>query len=266
MTGDKIRLRFAKTGALRLLGHNDLVRSVERMLRRAAVPFRQTQGFHPGPRLVFALSLPLGADALNDVAELELTSPHDADDVLGRMNAHAPEGLTFRAARVVPLKSTAMVRRAVYRLGFPTDRTLQVEAAAAGLLAAEAVWVDRLHPNPRRTNIRPYIRGLSVTPGGVDFDLWVTPCGTARGDELTRLLDLTDAVAGGSVMTRADLELHDELPPDHPNHPGDSPPEGRPETAPLEHVPAALARDAAHDASPPPAATWGLSPNGPEVE
>ncbi len=262
MTGDKLRFRFAKTGALRLLGHQDLVRSVERMLRRAAVPFRQTQGFHPGPRLVFALSLPLGADALNDVVELELTSPHAADDVLARLNRQTPEGLHFREARVVPLKSTAMVRRAVYRIAFPVEMTPSVEASAAELLAGERVWVDRLHPTPRRTNIRPYLRGLAVTPGEVLIDLWVTPCGTARGDELTRLLGLTEVVAGGSVLTRVGLEIHDEL----TSPPGDAPPDGRPETAPLEHVPAALARDAAHDASPPPAATWGLSPNGPEVE
>ena len=261
-TGDKLRFRFAKTGALRLLGHQDLVRCVERLLRRAAVSFRQTQGFHPGPRLIFALSLPLGADALDDVVELELTSPHAADDVLSRVNTHAPEGLHFRDARVVPLKTTAMARRAVYRVAFPVKMTSDVEASAAHLLASERVWVDRLHPTPRRTDIRPYLRGLSVTPGEVTFDLWVTPCGSARGDELTRLLGLTEVVAGGSVLTRVTLEIHDEL----TAPPLDGPPEGRPETAPLEHVPAALARDAAHDASPPPAATWGPSPDGPEVE
>jgi len=262
MVGDKLRFRFSKTGALRLLGHHDLVRSVERMLRRAEVPFRQTQGFHPGPRLVFALSLPLGADALNDVVELELTSPHDADDVLPRMNRHAFEGLHFRAARVVPLKSTALVRRAVYRIAFPPALTPGVESSAAGLLASEKVWVERLHPTPRRTDIRPYLRGLTVSSGGMTIDLWVTPCGSARGDELTRLLGLTEAVAGGSVLTRVDLEIHDEL----TAPPGDHPPEGRPETAPPAHVPAALARDAAHDANPPPAATWGPSPDGPGVE
>ena len=56
----KVRLRFAKGGSLRWLSHHDLMRAFERMLRRAALPFRRTQGFHPHPRLVFALSLPLG--------------------------------------------------------------------------------------------------------------------------------------------------------------------------------------------------------------
>ena len=57
---DKVRIRFRKDGSLRLLSHHDLLRTFERMLRRANLPYHRTQGFHPHPRLVFALSLPLG--------------------------------------------------------------------------------------------------------------------------------------------------------------------------------------------------------------
>ena len=51
---DKLRLRFKKASGLRLLSHHDLLRCFERMLRRAALPVHNTQGFHPHPRLVFA--------------------------------------------------------------------------------------------------------------------------------------------------------------------------------------------------------------------
>src|SRR6478752_3633404 len=70
MLGDKLRFRFRKVGDLRLLSHHDLMRCLERMLRRAAIPFKSTAGFHPGPRLVFALSLPLGVVARDEVLEL----------------------------------------------------------------------------------------------------------------------------------------------------------------------------------------------------
>src|SRR5262249_58207632 len=73
MQGDKIRFRFAKTGDLRFVSHLDLMRCLERMLRRAAVPFKSTACFHPTPRLVLALSLPLGVAGRNEVLELELT-------------------------------------------------------------------------------------------------------------------------------------------------------------------------------------------------
>jgi len=54
MDFDKFRIRFRKVGDLRLLSHHDLMRTFERMLRRAGLPFRSTEGFHPKPRMVFA--------------------------------------------------------------------------------------------------------------------------------------------------------------------------------------------------------------------
>ena len=76
MACSKIRLRFRKDGDLRLISHHDLLRTFERMLRRAAIPFHSTQGFNPKPRLVFALSLALGIIGHEEVVELEL----DEDD------------------------------------------------------------------------------------------------------------------------------------------------------------------------------------------
>src|SRR6202047_1078281 len=73
----KYRLRFRKDGDLRLVSHHDLMHVFERMLRRAELPIAHTQGFHPQPRMVFALSLALGIGGANEVLELELTGSLD---------------------------------------------------------------------------------------------------------------------------------------------------------------------------------------------
>ena len=62
------------------------------MLRRAALPFRRTEGFHPTPRLVLALSLPLGVLGHNEVLELELTEAIDPDDVCAGCAARPRRG------------------------------------------------------------------------------------------------------------------------------------------------------------------------------
>src|SRR6266487_763714 len=102
MLGEKLRFRFAKTGTLRLLSHHDLMRCFERMLRRADVPFKSTAGFHPSPRVVFALSLPLGVVGRTEAVEIEFTQACESEDVLTRLNAQAPAGLEFTSAAVVP--------------------------------------------------------------------------------------------------------------------------------------------------------------------
>jgi radical SAM-linked protein len=262
MLGDKLRFRFAKTGTLRLLSHNDLMRATERMLRRAGLPFKSTAGFHPTPRMHFALSLPLGVEGLDEVVEMEFTRELDADDVLVKLNEQAPAGLSFRRVSVVPLRTTAMPRRVVYRLALPSDRVEAANERSAELMNESKVWVDRLRPSPKRLNVRPYFRSLHIGDNALFLDLWVTQTGTARADELLKLLDLADLLDAGAVLERTTLELHDEV---LNLDPADGPPVSPAETLPLE--PAALAvltrRD---DDEVTAAAGWGLSPAGPVVE
>jgi radical SAM-linked protein len=261
MLGDKLRFRFTKTGVLRLLSHHDLMRCLERMLRRAELPFKSTAGFHPSPRVVFALSLSLGVIGRDEVVEIELTEPRDSEDVLARMNAQTPDGLTFTRVSVVPMKATAVPRRMVYSLPLPADRVGVTAAACRELLAAEKVWVDRFKPGPKRLNIRPYLRGLRVSDNTLTLDLWVTQTGTARADELLRLFGLSDLLDAGAVLSRDLLELRDEV--TNPD-PADSPPDGPADTLPLD--PAAVAAGVRDDESQPAAAHWGASPSGPVVE
>jgi radical SAM-linked protein len=275
MLGDKFRFRFAKTGTLRLLSHHDLMRCLERMLRRAALPFKSTAGFHPSPRVVFALSLPLGVEGLDEVVEIEFTQQCESEDVLAKLCSEAPLGLSFTRVSTVPMKATAIPRRIVYRLALAPERLPDAEIRCAELLAVEKVWVDRLKPGPKRLNIRPYLRSLHVeTPGaarsaGVDPDLthklildfWVTQTGTARVDELLKLLDLVDLPDTGSVVERATVEIRDEV--SNPD-PADVPPSGPAETLPLD--PAAIAALVRQEEEQSAAVGWSMLPASPVVE
>src|SRR5262249_48194318 len=83
--------------------HHHPMRSFERILRRAALPFRSTEGFHPTPRIIFALALPLGIAGANEAVEVELTEEVAPDELLDRLRRQAPPGIEFRSARRVPV-------------------------------------------------------------------------------------------------------------------------------------------------------------------
>lgn len=263
MLGDKLRFRFAKSGTLRLLSHLDLVRCLERMLRRAGLPFKSTAGFHPGPRFVFALSLPLGVVGRDEVVEIEFTQPLESDDVLAKLAAQAPVGLAFTHVSVVPMKATAIPRRVMYELPLPAERVLAVEAAAVELMAQDKVWVDRLRPNPKRLNIRPYLRAVACHDSALTLDFWVTGTGTARADELLRLLGISDLLDAGAVLERTLVEIRDEF--TNPDS-ADGPPDGLAESRPLDAAATAALTRQDDEANQPAAAHWGVSPVGPVVE
>jgi radical SAM-linked protein len=292
MLGDKFRFRFAKTGTLRLLSHHDLMRCLERMLRRGDLPFKSTAGFHPSPRVVFALSLPLGVAGLDEVIEIEFTRLCDGQEVLARLCAEAPAGLTFTNVSIVPMKATAIPRRSIYRLALPYDRVADTAVRCSSLLSQEKVWVDRLKPSPKQLNIRPYLRSLhlldcphtpTLSPQGREgedlhplspaeggegqhkatliLDFWVTQTGTARVDELLKLLDLADLPEAGTVIERATVEIHDEV--SNPDS-ADVPPSGPAETLPLD--PRTIEELGRREEEQSAAVGWSVSPANPVVE
>jgi radical SAM-linked protein len=209
---DKIRIRFRKGAGLRFLSHHDLMRTMERMLRRAALPFRRTQGFHPKARLVFALSLPLGVIGCEEVVEIELDQVLPLEELEQRLRRQAPPGLELLSLRRIEPKMGAQVRRLTYRLPVPAERTASLAQRIADVLAAEECWVQRERPSPRRVNIRPFLAELRFS-ALLEMTLWLTPVGTARPDEVLGLLGLEDLPAAGCVLERSRLELHDEVMP-----------------------------------------------------
>lgn len=207
---DKVRIRFRKVGDLRLVSHHDLMRCFERMLRRAELPYHSTQGFNPKPRMAFALSLALGIAGHQEVVELELDAALPTEEIHARLARQAPAGLEILDIQRIDRKIKAQVRSAGYRLAVPAARVGELPRRVADLLAAPECWIERTRPQSRRVDLRPYLRDVRILSAAVEMDLWVTPTGTARPDEVLHLLGLGDLLEAGAVLERITLELHDE--------------------------------------------------------
>ncbi len=214
---DKVRIRFRKDRDLRLLSHHDLMRTFERMLRRSELPIRRTQGFHPHPRLIFALSLPLGVVGCAEVVELELDEILEVEEIRARLMRQAPPGLNVLSIRRIDPKAGAQVRRLCYRLQLLDERIDAVRERVTALLGAAECRVERKKPPARFVDVRPWIADLRIIgleeAHYLDIELWLTPSGTARPEEVLEALGLHDLFEAGAVLERVWLELHDEITP-----------------------------------------------------
>ena len=221
---DKVRIRFRKGDDLRLLSHHDLMRAFQRMLRRAALPVRQSKGFNPQPRLIFALSLPLGVIGCEEVVELELDEELPLEELQERLVLQAPPGLDLLSLRRIGPRDGAQVRRLTYRLNLSLDRTSGLPDRIATLLASPECWVERTRPPVRRVDLRSFVIDLRLTElpanlrreeatHALEMELCLTPHGTARPEEVLTLLGLQDLVEAGAVLERSRLELEDEIMP-----------------------------------------------------
>jgi radical SAM-linked protein len=207
---DKVRLRFRKSADLRLLSHHDLMRTFERLLRRAALPFRRTQGFHPHPRIVFALSLPLGVVGCAEVVEIELDEILPLDEIRQRITQQCPPGLDILSIDRIPPRNTAQVRRLCYRIAVPEDRLPAMRERIALLQTASEWLVERKREPVRRVDLKPWLSELRLSGTHLEMILLLLPSGTARPDEVLQLLELNDLLDAGAVVERAWLELQDE--------------------------------------------------------
>jgi radical SAM-linked protein len=272
---EKVRVRFRKGGDLRLVSHRDLMKCFERMFRRAGLPVAATRGFNPRPRLVFPLSLALGVVGLQEVAEIELAAPLSPEAVHEALARQAPPGLAILSVRRIDPRLGGQPRRVCYRIPLPPESLPGLPERVRDLLAASECWVERTRPQPRRFDLRPYLRDLRLiadpeqdpASGGrqppdyasyqradaprspqsaLEIDLWVTPGGTARPEEVLNLLGLGALLEAGAVLERTLLELHDESPnPGPPALAGPGQAEGPAEEGPppAELVPGPLAFD-----------------------
>jgi radical SAM-linked protein len=215
MTATKVRLRFAKHGDLRLVSHHDLMRCLERMLRRARLPIAQSQGFNPRPKVVFTLALALGIEGRREVLELDLAEPLEPVEVLRRLAAVAPPGFDWLEAEAVAPGRPAQAEAVAFLLEIPADRQDAARARLATLLASPRWPYTRHRPDRDRDvaiDLRPFVLGAEIDPLGVlRFRLKMTPGGSARPDEVLDALGLRDLLERGAVLVRTDVELAPEL-------------------------------------------------------
>jgi radical SAM-linked protein len=206
----KVRLRFAKRGDLRLVSHHDLMRCLERMLRRARVPVAMSQGFNPRPKVTFALALGLGIEGRREVVDVELAQPLEPCELLDELTAVSPSGLEWTEAEPLPADAPPPQPRTVeYCFPVNEERRAVVQSTLESLLASTSWSFTRKRPKRESTfDLRPELIGAELTPEGVlRFRLKVSPDGSARPEELLEALALRQLLDRGAVLTRTDVYL-----------------------------------------------------------
>ncbi|MDR0499935.1 MAG: TIGR03936 family radical SAM-associated protein [Coriobacteriales bacterium] len=78
----RLRIEFAKIGRLAYLSHLEVVRAVERNIRRAGLPYHTSQGFNRHMRHAFGPALPVGTAGLHEFLDVWLKSYVPPDKAL----------------------------------------------------------------------------------------------------------------------------------------------------------------------------------------
>jgi radical SAM-linked protein len=88
-----LRIKFAKRGNLQYISHLDLMRNFTRYIIRSGLPVWYTEGFHPIPKLTFAMSLSVGAESECEYLDIKLLQMLELSKVKAMLQRVMPNEL-----------------------------------------------------------------------------------------------------------------------------------------------------------------------------
>lgn len=162
------RFKFSRRGPVRYLGHLDMMRYFQKVVMKAEVRAKYSEGFHPHQLMSFAYPLGVGMETDGDYMDLEMEDGNDPDEVMKALNSVMNEGVYISAVTVLregAQNAMAAVTAATYELILecddPIEGRLIIEKAVEEMLASDTIMADSKKTSK---NIRPGIFELMVEP------------------------------------------------------------------------------------------------------
>lgn len=125
----KIRIKFAKYGTMKFIGHLDMMRFFQKAIRRAEIDIKYSEGFSPHQIMSFAAPLGVGIESYGEYMDIEVRSMTSAEDMKRALNQVMVEGVEVLSVTILPEQvknAMASVAAASYSLkmkegSFPID-------------------------------------------------------------------------------------------------------------------------------------------------
>ena len=158
---EKINLRasFEKSGRAVFISHLDLVRTMQRAVKRSKLPVWYTQGFNPRIYLNFPLALSLGVVGKKEYMDFAVTEEVDREKAREALDKAMPEGLRILGVDK-PVHENKEIAFAEYIIKFTGGAAgEEMLSKLEKMMSAETIEVDK-HSKSKGTvkiDIKPHI-------------------------------------------------------------------------------------------------------------
>lgn len=168
----KIRIKFAKSGIARFIGHLDVMRYFQKAMRRAGVAIRYSGGFSPHQIMSFAAPLGVGITSNGEYLDIEVDDQEDTATMSRRLNQVMAEGFSIRSCRVLSDNAgnaMSLVAAASYtvafRPGYVPENAGQWMQDLVKFYGQERVPITKkTKKGQKELDLKPLIYQLSLKP------------------------------------------------------------------------------------------------------
>lgn len=215
MSEFRLRIGFSKRGRAAHLSHLEMLHAVERMVRRAGLPFAISQGYHPHMKLAFGPALSVGVASTCEYADVFLTEFIAPDKALEKLQHTAPTAFTIIKCGFVHPKEASLTA-SITILSYCAEiealdiEVREIERRFNELRASDSLEVEHkgktkvLNPSQCIANSARVSQEGNVTK--ISFDLRISPSGSMKPDVLlNHILDLPSDKRAQLTLTRTGL-------------------------------------------------------------
>lgn len=173
----KIRIKFAKRGAMKFIGHLDIMRYFQKAMRRANVAIAYSEGFSPHQKMSFAAPLGVGLTSEGEYFDIEAHASLSSTQMIAALNQVMAEGMEVLSWKRLPdqaKNAMALVAAADYRLtfreGYQPEELKEFYQGFLQFVHSDSIFiVKKTKKGERELDLKPLIYQANIEENGSIF-------------------------------------------------------------------------------------------------
>ncbi len=173
----KIRVKFAKRGEMRFIGHLDIMRYFQKAIRRAKVAIAYSEGFSPHQKMSFAAPLGVGLVSEGEYFDIEVYTSYSSSKMIAVLNEVMAEGIEVLSWKRLPEQAKnamSFVAAADYRLtfreGYQPEKLEDFYQGFLSFLSSDSILtIKKTKKGERELDLKPFIYQATIEKEGSIF-------------------------------------------------------------------------------------------------
>ncbi|AQR97625.1 TIGR03936 family radical SAM-associated protein [Clostridium saccharoperbutylacetonicum] len=162
--------KFTKEENIKFISHLDVLKTIQKNIRRAGLPIEYSQGFNPHMNTSIAQPLSVGVYSSGEYMDMVLTTEVDEKEIIDKLNETAPSGIKYISATAIPYKegekkvpqAMALIDAARYIIKVKYSNTTKLEEEMDKLLEVkEWITIKKTKKGEKEVDIRAFIKEIS---------------------------------------------------------------------------------------------------------
>ena len=162
--------KFTKEENIKFISHLDVLKTIQKNIRRAGLPVEFSQGFNPHMNTSIAQPLSVGVYSSGEYMDMILTTETDEQEIIDKLNATAPSGIKYISALAIPYtpgdkkvpQAMALIDAARYTIKIKYSDVSNLEEEMTNLIDTETwITIKKSKKGEREVDLRTFVKEFS---------------------------------------------------------------------------------------------------------